>query len=105
MPLSSTPTSTTCARSWVQTMTTTVAAITTEECHGWDLRLRIDVQEKVTIATTIMTETSDSIVICTTQGARTTLRINRKRTVTKQDIQVWQKPSTFISVRPIHTTN
>ncbi|MDT4871593.1 hypothetical protein FQZ97_1067290 [compost metagenome] len=83
MPDSSTPTNTPLARSCVETVTATVAIITSDELGGCSRSLRIESQLKVPMLTMIITATRAAIGISLTQGPRNTIRIRRNRPAQK----------------------
>ena len=100
-PDSSTPTNTPCARSCVQTVTTTVASITTDELGGCSRSLSTDSQLKVPMLTMIITATSAAIGISFTQGPRKTTRMSRKKPATKVDSRPRPPDFTLITDWPI----
>ena len=79
MPESSTPTRTPCARSWVATVTATVASMTMLELFGCTRRSASDLHEKVPIETMTITATSAAIGMVRTTSPSTRMRKSRKQ--------------------------
>ncbi|MNV58815.1 hypothetical protein D3C71_1512070 [compost metagenome] len=100
-PLNSTPASTPRARSCVQTTTTTVASMTTDDCQGCVRRLRIEPQLNVPMDTMIMTATSAGMGILATKGPSTTIRNSRKEPATNVESRVEPPDFTLMTDWPI----